>query len=134
MKISSLIIGLLIGSAFIIALTTFIGDLSGYTGISVDTSFNATYTKINETLNLTNNATDTFLRASTDSSFGAAVLQVKSFPIFTLVLNSFDIFMSMITDLTNTLNLPSWFLPVVAGIMGVLILFTILGAIFYRDL
>lgn len=131
MRLQFFIIGILIASAFIVGTTVFIGDLQTYTGITVDTSYNDTYDKVDDMLNLTSEATDT-LSGSDVVTTSDAALQIASFPVLKMVMNSFDVMIALIEDVGTDLGLPSWIVPVILGIVSVLLIFAVISTLFGR--
>lgn len=131
MKLQYFIIGFLLASGLIAGTTLMIAELSVQTGITVNTSYNETYNKIDDFLNLTNETTST-LQGSDVESTEFQALQLASFPVLRIVLNSYDIFITLMNDMADDLNLPTWILTVILGIVAILLLFAVLAALFGR--
>ena len=131
MKLQHFIVGMLIAVAFIAGTTSFIAGLTVKTGIQTNSSFNATYNKINETLGVVEDASDKFENKKVSSTFDTA-LQVATFPILNVVFDSYEIIVALMHDMATDLNLDYWIIPVILGIICIILIFAILNAIFGR--
>lgn len=132
MKLQYYLFALLIVGAFITGTTQFIGGLQNITGTAVNTSYNATYDKINDVMNLTSGATSQ-MKGSDVATTTDAALQIASFPVLKMVLNSFDLVQTMINDAVTDMGLPSWILPVLLSLVSIALLFAIINAFFGRE-
>ena len=132
MKLQYYLFGILIVGAFVLGTTYLIGDLQSATGIVVNSSYNQTYNKIDDVMVWTAGATSQMQGGNVDSTFNEA-LQIASFPVLTMVLNSFDLAQTIITEAAINTGLPDWILPVLLTLVSIALLFAIIGAFFGRE-
>lgn len=132
MKLQYYLFGILIVGAFVLGITYLIGDLQSATGIVVNSSYNQTYNKIGDVMVLTAGATSQMQGGSVDSTFNEA-LQIASFPVLKMVLNSFDLVQTIITEAAINTGLPVWILPVLLTLVSIALLFSIISAFFGRE-
>lgn len=131
MRLQYYLFALLIVGAFVTGTTFLIGDLQASTGVVVNTSYNATYNKIDDIMNLTSGATEQ-MQGSDVATTTDAALQIASFPVLKMVLNSFDLVQTVINDAVSDMGLPSWILPVLLSLVSISLLFAIINAFFGR--
>lgn len=117
---------------FVMGTTFFINDLSTNLGLNVNTSYNETYNKIDDMVALANNATDQLQGGEVATTTDAA-LQIASFPVIKMVMNSFSVMIGIVEDLVNDLNIPDWVLPLIVTIISVSIIFAVINAFFGRN-
>jgi len=117
---------------FITGTSYFVADMSTNLGIPVNTSYNTTYNKIDDVIALSNNATAQLQGGDVDSSFNEA-LQIASFPVLKMVMNSFSISVSIIESLFSEIGLPDWLLGMVLCIVSVGLIFAVVNAFFGRN-
>ena len=132
MKLLYYLFAILIVGAFVLGTTYFISDLQTYTGIAVNTTYNASYTKIGDIMNLSTEATTQLQGGSVDSTFNEA-LQIASFPVLKMVLNSFGLIQTILNDAITGAGLPLWILPIIETIVSLALLFAIISAFFGRE-
>lgn len=132
MKLLYYLFAILIVGAFVLGTTYFISDLQTYTGIPVNTSYNATYNKIGDIMNLSTEATTQLQGGDVDSTFNEA-LQIASFPVLKMVLNSFGLIQTILNDAITGAGLPVWILPIIETIVSLALLFAIVNAFFGRE-
>lgn len=135
MKLQNLIVGVLLAGAFITGTTLFIGDLVKVTNTPVNASYNGTYDKIDEMLNVTNTAIEQVKDQETTST-GDSALQLAAYPILKIVSfgkSSYETVTNLIADITEDLSLPGWVGGVLLGLISCALLFAIISALFGRD-
>jgi len=132
MKLLYYLFAILIVGAFVLGTTYFINDLQTYTGIAVNTTYNASYNKIGDIMNLSTEATTQLQGGSVDSTFNEA-LQIASFPVLKMVLNSFGLIQTILNDAITGAGLPLWILPIIETIVSLALLFAIVSAFFGRE-
>lgn len=130
MRLQFYLIAFLVTGAFIISTSLMIAELTANTGTQVDQTYNETFIKINQTLNITNEAKNQLIGGDVEVSAGAGLLQLASFPILKLILNNYDIMIGIMNDTVMGLGLPSWIIDIVLGIILLLIIFAILYLFF----
>jgi len=132
MKLQYYLFALLIVGGFILGTTTLINDLQNSTGIPVNTSYNATYNKIGDVMGLSAEATAQMQGSEVETTMQDA-LQIASFPVLKMVLNSFSLVQTIMTDAVGDMGLPEWILSILLTLFSIALLFSIISAFFGRD-
>jgi len=132
MKLQYYLFALLIVGGFILGTTTLINDLQNSTGIPVNTSYNATYNKIDDVMGLSAEATAQMQGSEVETTMQDA-LQIASFPVLKMVLNSFSLVQTIMTDAVGDMGLPEWILSILLTLFSIALLFSIISAFFGRD-
>jgi hypothetical protein len=130
-KPSSFLIGLLVVPIVSLGLFFFLGDLSQTYGTPVNTSFNSTYSNVNELVSLANQTSAGVEQANNNGgvvdvfgslSFGStAILNTIK-----MVFVGFKSIGSMFNDLGRFLGLPGWLVGLVISIIVLMIVFAVI--------
>ncbi len=132
MKLVNFIIGMLIATAFIAGTTLFIGGMSTTTGIDTNTSYNATYDKIDELSELSEDVQSQLSENEVGTTQDSA-LEVLSLPMLKVLsfsTNSFSLIGQIIHDVAEGLLLPEWVIIFFITLMSFLLLFALFDAFF----
>jgi hypothetical protein len=121
-------IGIFVGGSALI-----IGDLSNSYSVPADTSFNKTFNKINNVVNLTEDIKEG-IGSKTDVGF-IGILDVVisgAWKSVKLMVSSISIFNDLTKDLGNILNIPTLFITAFALLIVIGIIFGIISTAFRR--
>lgn len=135
MKASEFIVVLLLMVMIILGFTTFLGGLAKNYNINVNTSqFESTYNKINETVNLSEQIASGISTSKLDESNMFYSMSASAYGSLKLIFKAIGIFNSIIVNIAKTLSIPVWAVTLTIALIGVLITFMIIKAIFRTDL
>lgn len=129
MKLYYFVVGMLMASAFMAGTSMFIGESVIKSGVQVNSSYNTTFDKTNQMLELANQTSNEFKSTSILTSIFQP-LQVSSWPTITLVFNSFSITHDMITSVFRDLGV-AWIGDILLALVTIGLVFAVLAAIFY---
>lgn len=127
MRPENIIIGIIILSMVVIGFTGLVGELKGDYGVSVDTSFNGTYGKIDDmtskTQELANSTKGNQLSSAYEISAGGL-------SAISLLWDSLGLLNTMLEELSVEIGLPTWFIGGVIAILTVILIFIIINYTF----
>ena len=135
LRLTHYIVGILIGSLVIAGMVEWVGGLQqGYNVTTpLNTSFNRTFNKINEMMNLTQQVNQEVNGSSIQTGGIIDLFTSLSKGVFTsakLVLNSYGVVTSMITEMYLPLHIPKYVIDVILAIILIGLLGYFLFAIF----
>ena len=135
MKASEFIVVLLLFVMIVLGFTTFLGGLANQYGVSTNnTQFQSTYNKINETVNLSEDIAQGVTGSSLDESNMFYSMSASAYGSLKLIFRAIGIFNSIVVNIAKTLSIPTWAVTLTIALIGVLITFMIIKAIFRTDL
>ena len=117
-------------SAFIAGTTIFIGDLTVNTGLQVNSSYNSTFNKMTNLLQTANETSSQFTQSAI-STTSINPLQFSSWPILQITYQSYSIIYDIMTNMTNSLQLPEWIGTLIMTLIVFGLIFAIMSAIFF---
>jgi len=131
-KLQHYLIGLFIITAIVLGTTGFIAELQLNTGTQVNASYNATYDKLNQTLQIANQTSSQL----EDESISSTALQaglLSGYPILKIIFNSYGTMIALIHDVAVDLSLPPWIPVLILGIVSITLIFALINALFNRE-
>lgn len=130
MQLQDFIIGMLLFSLAVFGFTLFMGELSTNYERPLDTEFNATYTKINSTLNLAKDLED---KIGTEGETSSSNPTTSAFQNSLEAIRSMSTGFTMLKDTTNAfsndLGINPTFARVLIAAFGILLTFLIIAFI-----
>lgn len=130
MKLQYFLVGMLIASAFVVGITTFLGDLTVNTGMQVNGSWNNTYGNLTQIMQAANETSSQFTQ-SPISTVSINPLQLSSWPTLQITFSSYKIVYGVITAMFNQLQIPTWVSTLILTLITFALIFAILAAIFF---
>lgn len=127
MKPENIIIGLFLLSGIVLGFTFLVGELSSDYDKSVDTGFNATYGKIGEITNKTQELANSTKGNQLTSAFE---ISAGGLSVISLLWDSLELLNTMLGELSVEIGLPTWFIGIVIGSLTVILIFIIINYTF----
>lgn len=125
----NILIGLLVGSVFVIVFADMMGQLSLNYGYNSDnSSFNTTYNKLQNIQNLSDNVTKIIQDAEINSDSAFFTATVGSYKAVKLLYSTVAVVNSIFTELSVLLGLPNWVVILVVTIVSLTISILIISA------
>lgn len=112
-----------------------IGEMTKTYGSPVDTTFNQTFNKIEQTKNLTTDITEGIGAETETGLLGILDVVISgAWKSLKVMVSSIDIFSDLLKDLADVLHIPVFIVNGVALVIGIAILFGILSTAFRRKI